>query len=213
MEVKEILERGLLEELKEMLSVNPDYSNRKIVWGEDQEIETDPLHYISDCVFNNILINGNEASMSKILIEYGAKIEGSEGSESPLIGAVSLSAEGVAKELVKAGADIEATAVHGANPLHWAAYLGLPSIVSIILKKGAIIEKKCTAFQATPLFWSVQGFRKSNELDKSNIVEAADVLVRAGADIKAENFEGCSVLAYAREIGDKELIQAIERGA
>ena len=139
MELKEIIEQGLVEELKGLLSTSSEYSNRKIKWGEGQEIDTDPLHYVSDCVFNGILTNGNEADIASILIEFGAKIEGSEDAESPLIGAVSLSADGVAKVLIDAGADIDATSVHGANSLHWAAYVGSPSIVSALLNKGAKI--------------------------------------------------------------------------
>ncbi len=213
MELKEIIERGFVSELECFLLEKPEYSNRKIKWGGDQEIDTDPLHYISDCVFNGVLTNGNESILAKTLIEYGAKIEGSDGAESPLIGAVSLSVESVAKTLIEAGADIEATAVHGANSLHWASYVGLPEIVNILLKMDSDIEKKCSEFQATPLFWAVQGFCNSNEIDKSSIVRSAEILVAAGARASAENFEGCSVLARARQSGDDELIQVIASGS
>ena len=185
MELKEIIERGLVSELESFLSEKPEYSNRKIKWVKNQENETDPLHYISDCVFNGVLTNGNESTLAKILIDHGAKVEGSDGVESPLIGAVALSVESVAKTLIEAGANIEATAVHGANSLHWASYVGLPDIVSIILNMGSDIEKKCSEFQATPLFWAVQGFCKSNDIDKSSIVRSAEILVAAGARASA----------------------------
>ncbi len=212
MKLKEIIELGLVDDLKVFLSANPECSNRKIIWGEDQEIETDPLHYVSDCVFNGVLTNGNEAEVAKVLLEFGARLEGSENAESPLIGAVSLSAIGVAEVLIDAGAIIDATSVHGASSLHWAAYVGLPSIVSALLNKGANIEKKCIDFKATPVFWAVQGFRKSNRADKSSIVDVAKILVGSGADVLEENFEGCSAFEYSHEIGNDALIRAIESG-
>lgn len=213
MELKEIIEQGLVDELRELLSVNPGHANKKIIWGSRKEIKTDPLHYVSDSVFNGLLTNGKEAEIASLLLASGAHLEGSEGAESPLIGAASLSAGDVAKVLIDAGANINAISIYGANALHWAAYVGLPDIVSILLNKGADIERRCVAFQATPLYWAVHGFGKSNKSDKSSIVDAAKVLVDAGADINAKNVEHRSVLARAREIGDEGLIRVIESGA
>ncbi len=213
MALKESIEQGRVDALTALLSENPGYSNQKIRWGSFNEIETDPLHYVSDCVFNGLLTNGKEADIARVLLAYGANLEGSEKAESPLIGAVSLSAEKVAKVLLEAGADINAISVYGANALHWAAYVGLPDIVSRLLDKGADIEKRCIAFQATPLFWAVQGFSKSKKADKSSIIAAAKVLVDAGASITAENVEQCSVLERAQATRNGALIRVIESGA
>lgn len=212
MALKEIIEQGRVDALNDFLSENPGYANQKIRWGSFKEIETDPLHYVSDCVFNGLLTNGKEADIARVLLAHSANLEGSEKAESPLIGAVSLSAEKVATVLIEAGADINAISIYGANALHWAAYVGLPGIVSRLLDKGADIEKRCIAFQATPLFWAVQGFRKSKKADKSSIVAAAKVLVDAGADVNAKNIEQSSVLDRARATHNGALIRIIESG-
>ena len=148
MELKEIIEQGLVDELKALLSDIPGYANQKITWGSRKEIETDPLHYVSDCVFNGLLTNGKEADIASVLLASGAHLEGSEKAESPLIGAASLSVEGVARVLIEAGADINAISIYGANALHWAAYVGLPGIVSfcfwtrvLTLKESALLFK------------------------------------------------------------------------
>jgi ankyrin repeat protein len=212
MQSKELIELGLIDELKDLLLKNPELSNKKIKWGQYKENETDPLHYVSDCVFNGLLTNGNEAEIASVLIANGAKINGSDGAETPLIGAASLSVESVASCLIKAGANISSTSVHGANALHWASYVGLPSIVKLLLNEGADIEQRCIAFQATPLFWAVQGFHKNHPINRSSIVEAAEILVHYGADIHAKNFKGVTVLEWAHESENEDLIQVIEGG-
>ncbi len=212
MDFKKIIEQGLVDELQILLEAQPDLVNRKILWGDDQQIKTDPLHYVSDSYFNGLLQNDQAGAVAKMLLDFGAEIEGSEGAESPLVGAVSLSASKVAEVLIEAGADVHAISIHGANSLHWAAYVGLPEVAQILLEKGLDIELKCVDFQATPLFWAVQGFSRCHQSDRSDIIDAAAVLVSAGANVNAENYAGRSILSFARELGDEILIQVIERG-
>ncbi len=206
---KELIELGLVDELESLLIKNPGLANKKINWGDHKEIETEPLHYVSDCVFNGLLSNHKEAEIASILIANGALINGGEGAETPLIGAASLSVERVANCLIKAGANINLTSVHGANALHWASYVGLPSTIKLLLSAGVDIEQKCIDFQATPLFWAVQGLHKSQPINKSRIIKAAEMLVHFGADTAAKNFEGVTVLERARESKNKDLIQVV----
>ena len=112
--------------------------------------------------------------------------------------------------LIEAGANISSTSVHGANTLHWASYVGLPSIVKLLLSKGADIEPRFRAFEATPLFWALQGFHKNHQINKSSIVKAAAILVYSGADTHAKNFEGVTVLDWTYESQNEELVRLLK---
>lgn len=96
-------------------------ANRPIRRGDSQRNGTDPLHDVSVCCFNRVLTNGNGAAVARLLLAFGAALNGSDGRESPLIGATSLNVEGVAEVLIRAGVDLELTSIFGANALHWAA--------------------------------------------------------------------------------------------
>ena len=63
----------------------------------------------------------------------------------------------MARVLIEAGAAIEPAALFGATALHWAAYMGIADTVELLIERGADIEARCTEFEATPLFWAVQG--------------------------------------------------------
>jgi ankyrin repeat protein len=196
---REYIENGNFAGLKCFLQKHPEYSNRKVKWQLNQENESDPLHYVSDCVFNGWLTSRNEAEITKLLLNHGANIDGNEGAESPLIGSTSLSVDNVSEVLIEAGANIDLVSVFGANALHWAAYVGTPNVVDSLLKKGAPIETKCSEFNATPLFWAVQGFSKYGQKVKNEQVAAARVLIDAGADVHTENIEKITALRRSKE--------------
>jgi len=197
--IKTAIEQGDITELRLALEQNPEWANRKIVWGEDQKNHTEPLHYVSDCVFNGLLTNGKEAEITSLLLQYGAAIDGNGGAESPLIGAASLSASEVSKVLIDAGADIHAISLFGANALHWAAYVGTADVASELVKTGADIEAKCSEFSATALFWAVQGYSRYGPKVKKHQIGCAEVLIEAGAIIDTENCEGISALSRSYE--------------
>ncbi len=104
-----MIEAGNLQWLQAAPASDPDLANKSISWFLNQKNESDPLHYISDCVFNDILDDARAAEIAALLIENGALIEGKEGRESPLIAATSLGTERVAKLLIDSGASLEAT--------------------------------------------------------------------------------------------------------
>ncbi len=210
MKLKPAIEQGRPDELEKRLQDNPALANTKVRWGGVlNRIETDPLHYISDCVFNGLLTNGTEVALANTLINYGAQINGSEGAETPLIGAASLSVASVAKYLINNGADVHATSIHGATALHWVCYVGLPDVASLLLQEGAKIESRCIDFQSTPLFWCVHAIRYGGKTDHSSIVTTARVLVEHGADVKTANFQNYPVQQLALDTGNKALIKLL----
>lgn len=147
--------------------------------------------------------------MAKILIQHGASINGSPDTETPLIGAASLGVAEVATVLIEAGADIHATALFGATALHWASYMGLDGTVCKLIAKGGEIERKCTEFKSTPLFWAVHGIHFGSTHDHSGKIAVVKILIEHGADKNTANFQNYSVQQLARDTGNTELINAI----
>lgn len=209
MSIKSIIKQGVASDLELALSENPELANTPIRWGKSLSNTTDPLHYLSDCVFNNTLTCGNATELAKILLRHGALINGSDNAETPLIGAVSLSAEPVAKLLLNEGADIHATSVHGSTALHWASYVGMPKIANELINLGADIECKCTSFQSTPLFWGTHSIRYNDQSNDADIIATIKVLIEHGANLQTENFQNYSVQQLAQDTGNKELINTI----
>ena len=208
--IKTAIESGDLAELDRLLTLNPNLANKKIQWESNTEVKSDPLHYISDCIFYKLLTNDTEAQLAKTLIKYGALINGSEDSETPLIGAASLGAASVAKVLIDAGADIHATSVHGSTALHWSCYMGLSEIAEALIHHGAEIEKRCSSFESTPLFWAVHSIHTDKDKDPAGRLASAKVLIENGANKRTENHEGYSVFQLAKASGNLEIIKLLE---
>jgi uncharacterized protein len=206
---KKALESGDIDGLRLTLQQHADYADRKIIWGEQQKNQSDPLHYISDCVFSGRVKDNTAAAMAKVLLDHGASINGTDGAETPLIGSASLSAPLVSKVLINAGADIHAVSIFGANALHWAAYVGTPDVVRELIGAGANIETTCVEFTATPLFWAVQGYSKYGTTPKIDQVDCAARLIEAGANLHTQNIEGVSVLTRSKHSESDRMTQLL----
>lgn len=204
-----LIETGDLEGLRDALVSNPALANQRISWFLNQKNESDPLHYVCDCVFNGKLDDGQALRIAALLIEHGALIEGTEGKEPPLIAATSLGTEPVAKLLIESDANLEATAVFGAGPLHWAASVGLPSTVELLIQRGAKLEVKCAEFGATPLYWAVFSFGQQGPNKKRDPLGAAKVLLEAGASVDTANNQGISALKCSQQGDSDEMHQLL----
>lgn len=200
-----LIESGHVQELRHALASNSDLANQTVTWFLNQENESDPLHYVCDCVFNEWLSEKLAVDIAALLLEYGARVDGSDKRESPLIGAISLGVESVAALLVESGANVEATSVFGARPLHWAASIGLPETAAMLIHRGAEIEAKCTEYSATPLYWAAHAMGPHGPSKRKDPVGAANVLIAAGADVHATNKEGMSALECSRRAESTEL--------
>ena len=179
--------------------------------GLNQKNESDPLHYVCDSVFNDLLDDARASEIAALFIKNGALIEGTEGRESPLIAATSLGTETVAKLLIDSGANLEATSVFGARALHWAASVGLPSTVELLIQHGAELEAKCTEFGATPLYWAVFGFGPTGPNKKRDPIGSAKVLLDAGANVDTTNNQGISALKCSQQADSNEMYELLIR--
>jgi ankyrin repeat protein len=203
-EFRLLIEQGDVEGMRGALESDPGLANRPIHWYLNQHNESDPLHYVSDCVGHGWLTNGTDGEIAELLLAYGAAINGNDGRESPLIASASLDAEKASKVLIEAGADLEATSIFGSRALHWAAWTGTPTTVECLVSQGAEIEIKCSEFGATPLFWAVHGYGPNGPKAKKDQVHATRILIEAGANVDTSNKHGLSALELSRhcERGD-----------
>jgi uncharacterized protein len=210
-EFRILIERGDAEGLRRALDADAGLANRPIHWYLNQQNESDPLHYISDCYGNGWLTTGKEGELAELLIAYGANLNGSGGGETPLIGSASLGAESVSKVLVEAGAELEATSIFGSRALHWAAWMGAASTVDLLLAHGAVIEARCSEFGATPLFWAVHGYGPSGPKLKRDQVGAAQILIKAGARVETANKHGLSALELSKLCDGRDMYEVLHR--
>lgn len=208
---RKMIQNGDLAGLIGALASNPELVNQGVKWYLNQQNESDPLHYVCDCVFNDWLDETVAAEIVSLLIENGALIEGTEGKESPLIAATSLGCESVAKLLINSAANLEATGVFGARPLHWAASMGLSSTVELLIHKGAELEEKCMEFAATPLYWAVFSFGSHGPNRKRDPIESAKVLLDAGANLDTTNNQGVSALKCSEQADSTEMYDLLIR--
>ena len=94
-----------------------------------------------------------------------------------------------------AGGDVNLKDRHGATPLMYAAAVGSPEAVKMLLAAGADAKIK-NAFDATPLMWAAAN------LDKVRL------LVEAGADVNARSKQGMTpLLVAASTAGSIEIVR------
>lgn len=202
--LRRLIERGDVVGVRHALEHDPTLANRTIHWHLNQDNESDPLHYVSDCVSQGWLTNGKEAEIAQLLLAHGAAIDGNDGRESPLIAAASLGAGKVAAVLIDAGADLEATSIYDARALHWAAWMGMSETVEHLVSHGAELEPKDSEFGATPLFWAVHGYGPEGP-DKRDQVGAARILLAAGASATTSNKQGTTAVEMAEAAADSDM--------
>jgi ankyrin repeat protein len=204
-----LIETGDLTGIRRALQAEPALANQTIRWVLNQQNESDPLHFVSDCVSQGWLRNGTEGEIAKLLLTFGAAIEGTGDRESPLLGSTSLGAEKVSKVLIEAGAGLERTSIFAARALHWAAWVGSSSTVELLIAHNANIEARCAKYAATPLFWAVHGYGPNGPRQKTDQVAAAKLLIHAGANIETMNKEGLSAIELAKPCAKRDMYELL----
>lgn len=146
----------------------------------------------------------------------------------------------VANALLNAGADIEAATTEDSRPLHAAVSSNLPSVVALLLERGADPNVPCQPYGDSPLHLAVREFRaKIIKLllegganpdmpdaegatplhlaalrPEKRVLPVAQALIDAGANVNATDDTGFTPLMAAAMNGAPEVISAlIEAGA
>jgi len=196
MDVKTAIERGDAESLRILLADDPSLANALIRWGEDDSIQTHPLHYVSDMLFQNIMEKGRELPLVEALIQAGANLDFQlkENVDTPLIGAASLSAEDVGLMLLDAGANARLRGIFSETALHWAALLGEDRLVSRLVECSDL-NLKDNQYNSPPLGWAIHGCFNPPKGNRGRQREVAALLVAAGAKVESEWLESAQVRA------------------
>ncbi len=148
---RQILDDRDVDGLVALLSDEPELATAAMEHWCDHPKGASPLGYVAMLRYDTSRdawrdVPGTEA-VARVLLSRGALADGAPGElETPLITAASYGDAGVARVLIEAGADIEATAspdsggVPGGNALLHAAVFGMTDVVDVLVAAGARIQ-------------------------------------------------------------------------
>ena len=164
-----------------------------VTTGADINAQSDegesPLHMAA--------INGNSAAVH-VLIEAGADINARHKyGATPIHGAAINGNPAVAKKLIDAGADVRVRNNDGNTPLHLAV-LSSPIVTGLLIEAGADVNT-WNSLRNTPLHIAMTFVK----------IDAAMLLLEAGADPLARNAQGENFLSLAKKI--KPLMEKLQR--
>lgn len=172
---------------------DPRLANAGVPCSDNQtEMTGHPLHRICDAVFAKVITDDQAIEVAKILLEFGADIDGykSQGdNNTPLIAASSLHAEKLGIFYIDQGADIFYADNDGATALHWASFCGRDQLVSALIAAGAKIDQQDTTFNSTPIGWAVHTQTSGENGNRYHQLNCIKLLLKAGADMKLWNTE------------------------
>ena len=114
--------------LRRLLSEDSTRANALIPWGTNDCIQTHPLHYVSDMLFEGKLQKGHELPLIDALIHAGANLDFQKNGkgDTPLIGAASLAGRRWGSEIGGwlVGIPITNTSVNPARSIGPALFVG-----------------------------------------------------------------------------------------
>lgn len=203
MDVRTAIETGDVAVLQRLLAANPGAANASIRWGQNDELFTQPLHFVCDKVFDGSLSGGQAVELARALIASGADIDDQNGD--PLNAAASLGATEVGLLLLDAGARPDLRGFFGETALHWAATIGNAVLVQRLLEKGAPLDVKDEKWDATPTGWALHGWAEPPPPgNHGHHREVVMHLVRAGAVVDP------TWLAEAEAAGRADVVSALK---
>lgn len=197
--IKELIVALDLAGLRKLLADQPGLANEGIPFDERNPTVAHPLHRICDGVMHGFYSDEQCVELAKVFLENGSKVDGYAVPfrDSPLTAACSLNADKVALLYIERGANIRHPGTNGGTALHWAAWTGREKVVERLIKAGADIDKRCVAFNSTPLLWAVHGY-KSGGGHNGNI-ECVKLLIAAGAEKNTANKDGKNIVDFLGE--------------
>lgn len=100
------------------------------------------------------------------------------------------------KELIDAGYNVNERDSETVTLLHWAAINNRKEIMVFLIEKGAEVDAVGGELNATPLHWAT----------RQGHLDAAVILMNAGADPTLRDAEGCSCIHLAAQFGHTALV-------
>jgi uncharacterized protein len=190
MDMKTALQTGDAHALRQLLSEDSSRANTLIRWGTNDSMQTHPLHYVSDLLFEGKLQKGLELPLIDALIAARADLDFQRNGkgDTPLIGAASLGAEDVGLRLLDAGAKPELRGLFGETALHWAALLGEDRLAERLIA-GSDLNFKDEKYHSPPLGWAIHGWSNPPAGNQGRQRQVVMLLIAAGAKIEPEWLE------------------------
>lgn len=200
-----------MEGIRQLLEANPALANEGLPLDEKCQTPAHPLHRLCDGVFNHVITEEQAVGMARLLLSFGAKVDGVDPEElqdTPLLAASSLHADQVALLLIDAGANIHHRGCDGATALHWAAWTGRDVVVRRLIEAKADIHLRDKSHNSTPLLWAVHGYKFGGGGNRYHQPECVRLLRAAGADPQTPNIEGTPPAGFLEET-DEEMLQLL----
>ena len=225
-----IFDRGDVAGLRALLAEQPALATERMVRWCDHRRGADPVGYLAMLRFDapRLGLPGElpeVGALATILLEAGAPVEGGPGvPETPLMTAASYGDVEVARILIEAGAELEATStspgeLFGLTPLKHATVFGMTAVVDLLVAAGARLRDPVDAAAAGDM----TGLRAAAEPDRVRALRAAachdrlavlDVLLDAGTPVDGVARDGTTALHEAATHGRIGSVRRlIERGA
>ncbi|WP_158826922.1 ankyrin repeat domain-containing protein [Mucilaginibacter lacusdianchii] len=174
------------QEIRDTLFRNPGLTNEGIsLCGNSDAKKGHPLHRVCDAVFAGNITDERAIEIAKILLEFGANIDGNKASgdnNTPLIAAASLHAEQLGIFYIEQGADVFYADNEGATALHWAAFCGRDKLVGKLIANDADINLQDRNFQSTPIGWALHTLSSEDTDNLHNQLACMKLLLKAGAN-------------------------------
>lgn len=171
------------------LAANPELANEGLAWkinGKINPAKGHPLHRICDAVFANKITDSEAIEIAKILLKYGADINGfmaQNDLNTPLIAAAGLNAEQLGLFYIEKGANIfYAPSGDGATALHWASFCGKDQLVEKLIEKSAKVNQLDTNYHSTPCGWAIHVLESGETDNLHNQLTCIKLLLKADTD-------------------------------
>ncbi|KAJ4221125.1 hypothetical protein NW759_007194 [Fusarium solani] len=148
----------------------------------------------------------NDAEMIKLLLELGADpnhVLSTSNREIVLIGVCANHFLGVARELLKAGANPNHASNDGRNAMYWALYCGNAELFKLLVQHGGDVNYRWQHDECTLVMMAAE---------RGNM-DILRVLVDAGADIGGQNKNGETALDLAQQKNKKQVVEFLQMAA